>query len=284
MASLNYTLDGMNMFYEGFFLGFADDEEHTVTYSPFGDDVVIKTREAMFSGSFNGNISIEGENYFACIRKVGDRFIGTAIPSKTLFSLRDNIATATVLFSLVAFLLLLSFMLYGNSDEDDAIKARLDEQELALNQEGLAEGAANFDVIMPSGEKKRVKAASARWNKTIRKWKQMSVEQKFSLIVGVFLLVFGGFVFLALLATQSVSKSNSIIQYILKGDLERSANIYVLTRCCIYIAMLLVGDSLTSDMKGGLLAGIPTCWYTPKGHPRPADHEIQDLRRVFEVI
>ena len=52
--------------------------------------------------------------------------------------------------------------------------------------------------------------------------------------------------------------------------------------------MLLVGDSLTSDMKGGLLAGIPTCWYTPKGHPRPADmaidHEIQDLHRVFEVI
>ena len=52
--------------------------------------------------------------------------------------------------------------------------------------------------------------------------------------------------------------------------------------------MLMVGDSLTSDMKGGLVAGIPTCWYNPKGHPRPADmamdYEIQDLHQVFEVI
>ena len=52
--------------------------------------------------------------------------------------------------------------------------------------------------------------------------------------------------------------------------------------------MLIVGDSLTSDMKGGIAAGIPTCWYNPKGHPRPADmamdYEIQDLHQVFEVI
>lgn len=52
--------------------------------------------------------------------------------------------------------------------------------------------------------------------------------------------------------------------------------------------MLIVGDSLTSDMKGGLLAGIPTCWYNPFRHPRPTnmaiDYEIQDLHQVFELI
>lgn len=52
--------------------------------------------------------------------------------------------------------------------------------------------------------------------------------------------------------------------------------------------MLIVGDSLTSDMKGGLLAGIPTCWYNPGGQKRPEgmdiDYEIQDLHQVFELI
>ena len=52
--------------------------------------------------------------------------------------------------------------------------------------------------------------------------------------------------------------------------------------------MLLVGDSLTSDMKGGLLAGIPTCWYNPNRLPRPADmtidYEIQDLHQVFDLL
>ena len=52
--------------------------------------------------------------------------------------------------------------------------------------------------------------------------------------------------------------------------------------------MLIVGDSLTSDMKGGLQAGIPTCWYNPNRLPRPADmaidHEIQDLHEIFELL
>ena len=51
---------------------------------------------------------------------------------------------------------------------------------------------------------------------------------------------------------------------------------------------LIVGDSLTSDMKGGLMAGVPTCWYNPGRLPRPADmaiaYEIQDLHQVFDLL
>ena len=35
---------------------------------------------------------------------------------------------------------------------------------------------------------------------------------------------------------------------------------------------LVIGDSLTSDIAGGIAAGIDTCWYNPKGKPLPADH------------
>lgn len=28
---------------------------------------------------------------------------------------------------------------------------------------------------------------------------------------------------------------------------------------------IIIGDSLTSDIKGGNLAGITTCWYNPGG-------------------
>ena len=52
--------------------------------------------------------------------------------------------------------------------------------------------------------------------------------------------------------------------------------------------MLLVGDSLTSDMKGGVQAGIPTCWYNPGRLPRPEGMgitcEIQDLHQVFDLL
>lgn len=53
---------------------------------------------------------------------------------------------------------------------------------------------------------------------------------------------------------------------------------------------LLVGDSLTSDMRGANNAGVDACWYNPKGKTLPADqtlclaYEIENLREVFEIV
>ena len=52
--------------------------------------------------------------------------------------------------------------------------------------------------------------------------------------------------------------------------------------------LLLIGDSLTSDMQGGRSAGILCCWYNPLGEPRPADpridYDIRDLRQVEQIL
>lgn len=52
--------------------------------------------------------------------------------------------------------------------------------------------------------------------------------------------------------------------------------------------MLIVGDSLTSDILGGVNAGIDTCWYNPKGLPRPEglriDHEIKNLWEITGLL
>ena len=52
--------------------------------------------------------------------------------------------------------------------------------------------------------------------------------------------------------------------------------------------VLIVGDSLTSDIAGGNRAGIRTCWYNPKGEPNltaaHADYEIRDLHGILDII
>lgn len=52
--------------------------------------------------------------------------------------------------------------------------------------------------------------------------------------------------------------------------------------------ILLVGDSLSSDIKGGITAGIPTCWYRAEGTDNPTDlqpsYEIHDLHQLFEIL
>lgn len=48
--------------------------------------------------------------------------------------------------------------------------------------------------------------------------------------------------------------------------------------------MLIIGDSLTSDIKGGNDAGIDTCWYNPSAQPVPegfhVDYQIQRLKEL----
>lgn len=52
--------------------------------------------------------------------------------------------------------------------------------------------------------------------------------------------------------------------------------------------VLIIGDSLTSDMKGGLLAGIDTCWFNPSHHPNTlgmsVSYEIDDLSKISDII
>ncbi len=52
--------------------------------------------------------------------------------------------------------------------------------------------------------------------------------------------------------------------------------------------VMIVGDSLTSDIQGGNNAGIMTCWYNPEQKPYQGDlridHEIRNLHEVYDLI
>lgn len=51
---------------------------------------------------------------------------------------------------------------------------------------------------------------------------------------------------------------------------------------------LLIGDSLSSDMQGGLNAGVDTCWFNPNhcenSKQIPCTYEIDDLKQIFDIV
>ena len=53
-------------------------------------------------------------------------------------------------------------------------------------------------------------------------------------------------------------------------------------------AAIIVGDSLTSDMRGGNNAGIQTCWFNPAGLPHDEsirlDYEIRTLAQLKDIL
>lgn len=52
--------------------------------------------------------------------------------------------------------------------------------------------------------------------------------------------------------------------------------------------IMIIGDSLTSDMQGGNNAGIVTCWFNPEKTENSTnlriDYEIDDLGKVMELL
>lgn len=52
--------------------------------------------------------------------------------------------------------------------------------------------------------------------------------------------------------------------------------------------VLLIGDSLTADMQGGVDFGIPTCWYNHNHLPRdtglPVDYIVEHLREIQDIL
>lgn len=53
-------------------------------------------------------------------------------------------------------------------------------------------------------------------------------------------------------------------------------------------SVLIVGDSLTSDIKGGMDYGIATCWFNPQGKDNGTavqpTHEIRSLSELREIV
>lgn len=52
--------------------------------------------------------------------------------------------------------------------------------------------------------------------------------------------------------------------------------------------VLMIGDSLTSDISGGAAFGMDTCWYNPAGQDAPRDiditYQIQKLEELYPLL
>lgn len=51
---------------------------------------------------------------------------------------------------------------------------------------------------------------------------------------------------------------------------------------------LIIGDSLSSDIRGGIGVGLDTCWFNPSHHSNPTDlkptYEIQRLTQLYDIL
>lgn len=73
-----------------------------------------------------------------------------------------------------------------------------------------------------------------------------------------------------------------------KPDIEFFDAAFEIIGCSKNDKILIVGDSITSDIRGGINAGIDTCWYNFKNEVIPEgisiNYVIDDLRQLLDIV
>ena len=73
-----------------------------------------------------------------------------------------------------------------------------------------------------------------------------------------------------------------------KPDRAFFEEVFSIIRADDLSSVMIVGDSLTSDIQGGMNAGIRTCWYNPCQKPVPdnyrVDYSIADLHTLITLL
>ena len=73
-----------------------------------------------------------------------------------------------------------------------------------------------------------------------------------------------------------------------KPDVRFFENVFAEIEPADKSQIMIVGDSLTSDIQGGVNAGIVTCWYNPEHAPLQGDlkidYEIDNLQKIYELL
>lgn len=73
-----------------------------------------------------------------------------------------------------------------------------------------------------------------------------------------------------------------------KPDIKFFEKVFKTTEISNKNEVIIIGDSLTGDMKGGENAGIATCWYNPLNLKKPEnpkiDYVISDLNEINNIL
>jgi len=185
-----------------------------------------------FSGTdYYGFTRVNGVNYFQYFRYLDGYNIGTAIPKENMYRARMTIALITSLTSLIL-ILFLSLTVTMTTDEEEHLYETMSEEE---EENGL--DSAIFGIILPSGRHASTVKAAARWDNRRIPWDERSPEQKLLFLISIAGMILLAYVLISVIGADRFYSEDSVINYILKGEWDRSPNVFALSACFVVLIM-----------------------------------------------
>lgn len=151
-AAVTTLLDNISVMDNGSLIVFDATEDHNVLYS-FNPQYTGMKAESLgisnrtFKADYNGFVKLNGEESFLCVRYEDGAFVGTLIPTRSLYTMRLPVSIVTTLFGFVVLAGIL-LLLVSSSEEDEQLKEMLVEEVLKEK----APEPDRITITMPGGE------------------------------------------------------------------------------------------------------------------------------------
>lgn len=228
VTSFNYVLSQMYVMDNGYIIAFDNDENHTVLYGPnslminkAADEIGFAATD--FGESYNGFKVIGGQKCFVILREAADHFIATAIPTASLYKVRNSIAFASLIAGLIVIIGIFGMTIIMNESEWEAYNKIVEDM------------TSNVYMTKAEGQNSDL----GRRHRT--------PEQKLARLVKVYVYILVIVVWVYSFIVGSGGRS-SLMNYILEFKWNRVVNIISLTACGIVLFTVIAGLDLVSNV------------------------------------
>lgn len=236
VTSFDYVLSQMYVMDNGSIIAFDNDENHTILYCP-NKHMLNKPAKEMdfvesdFDASYNGFKTLGGQKFFVIVREAAGRFIATAIPTESLYRVRNSIAFASLIAGILVIIGILAMTVIMREDEWEAY-TKIMENMTSNVYMTKAEGQTSDAFI-----------------------RHKTPEQKLAKLVKVYvyLLVIGVWVYSLVFGSNGRS---TLMNYILEFNWNRVPNIISLTACGIIVFTVIAGIDLIGNIVVNLCKSL----------------------------
>lgn len=225
----------------------SNSEGNEVLFSFNKSDIGKKALDLGFSNNFfksnyKGFMNVEGTNYYVVSRFVDGFYAAIFTPTKAMYADRASIILINIIAVILCILFLSGMFTLHTEIEQKAFTTVKWESEYDAELETIY-------ITMPSGKKKKVVAASNRWNDATIPWKRKTSEAKIFIILQTILLLLTTIMIFYFSITNSKLDRDALIVYILFGGIDRGFNFFsfstMFIAILVYFSLLTILDLVT---------------------------------------
>lgn len=207
------------------------EEGENPTFAYYPDELVIGKsvydcgmEDYQLKDGYSDCITLNGTKYYCASRETEHYYVYVAVPYSAAVSFRLPVGLATTVAGLICLTVIILLLSLTSAKEQERQVRTLDE---------LHRNSQMIDVETGDGRTKKTQSALSRWSYTGIGWQDKTAGQRLAsivrLVLGIVALVLVGIV----VFPNQFFGENSLMHYILRGNWQKSLNIFALTSCAL---------------------------------------------------